>query len=809
MKLRNLIFLFLLCGGVGLPFHCVAGVGMTPFIQTEISDSDISVKKKELNEFRKKYKLTAPKANPNEVEAALMQIQIYQLERVNATTVTGVSFLKKDKITLQQGRDLAKTVRALAFAALRDGGEAKKSLYLFLDYLFSENIIESIPKYKYSNYNDVRKVPADFLSALPVCDDLRKGRLIMAVKNLLEADQLYLSAEEIRQRVNSDYIYNVTPHLFICAVHNPDEEQAVKDLSAFSHFLSACTQYSPSGYDVLKPDGTGFHHNTHYNGYMYSYKTWVEYMGRLKGTSFRIEKDAYERMKKAVISVYLMAVRSESDKQRYFANSMAGRHPFTGLDVNFSKELFKTLIEVGGDALGVPYDKELASYYNYFYKTRKYTDVPELDADGFYQFNYSPAGVYRYGNWVAVMRCPTTNFWGGELYSKTNRFGRYQSHGTLEILYEGGLAKCGYPESKEKKGAGWDWNMMPGSTTVHYTDWKEMMPNKNDTDRFDQKSSTTNFAGALAWKDCGLFAAAFDQDDRWGSRRFEPTNLTFCKSVFAIDGMLFGIGTGISAKGSYPDEWFTATNLFQTIISKDNKSLVVNGKEMKKGQEIIIDTQKPAWLVTPATTGYFIPKGHDKLVIKYEEQSTPSSVGMGAEFGQEVAAKAYFNHGVKPEKKGYQFMVVPATSSGKMEELAKKQEKGELFKVLVAQDSIHVVKYLPLASTAYALFAPATNLSCGVVCASETELLLMERLDKTGKNLNLALCNPNLRPETIGKNNWKPTPTQAAVELKGNWVMKAGSQDQRISLEKNSRGNTVLRTVLSEGSPVYVSLVNQ
>ena len=171
MKLRNLIPLFLLCGGVGLPFHCIAGVGVTPFIQTEISNSDLSIKKKELNEFRKKYKLTAPKANPNEVEAALMQIQIYQLERVNSTTVTGASFLKKDKITLQQGRDLAKTVRALAFAALRDGGEAKKSLYLFLDYLFSENIIESIPKYKYSNYNDVRKVPADFLSALPVCDD--------------------------------------------------------------------------------------------------------------------------------------------------------------------------------------------------------------------------------------------------------------------------------------------------------------------------------------------------------------------------------------------------------------------------------------------------------------------------------------------------------------------------------------------------------------------------------------------------------------------------------------------------------------
>lgn len=69
-----------------------------------------------------------------------------------------------------------------------------------------------------------------------------------------------------------------------------------------------------------------------------------------------------------------------------------------------------------------------------------------------------------------------------------------------------------------------------------------MMPYKNDKDRFDQKARTSNFAGAVSMKDYGLFATAFDQDDRWGSQRFTPTNLTFCKSVLAIDGMLFSIG---------------------------------------------------------------------------------------------------------------------------------------------------------------------------------------------------------------------------------------------------------------------------
>ena len=337
MKLKNWIGLLPFCVGICLSPYTMGNVHTNYSAQTEMSVSDVEVKKKELKEFRKKYKLPVPKANQKEIDAALMQVQLYQLERVNETTVTGASILNKGKITLQQGRDIAKTVRALAFAAQRDGGEAKKSFNLYLDFLFTGNIIESIPKYKYSNYDDVRKVPADLLSALSVCDDIRRGRLIAAVWNLLEAEWLYLNAEELKLKVNSDYIYNVVPHLFICVVHNPNDEQAIKDLTAFSHFLSGCTQYSPSGYDILKPDGTGFHHNTHYNGYMYSYRTWVEYMGRLKGTSFRIEKEAYQRMSKAVVSIYLMAVRSESDKDRYFANSMAGRHPFTGLGINLGQ----------------------------------------------------------------------------------------------------------------------------------------------------------------------------------------------------------------------------------------------------------------------------------------------------------------------------------------------------------------------------------------------------------------------------------------------------------------------------------------
>ena len=320
MKLRNLKKLWVLCGVAFMAMPVAAGcICSLPMEQTESGDAISEEQRQELNMLRKKYKLPSPKANAREIETAKIQVQLARLNRVDEHTVTGTAFAKNGKVTLQQARDLGKTVRALATAVEQEGGSARKEFNLFLDYLFTQQVIESVPKYKYSNYNDVRKVPADLLSALSVCDDWRKARLIAAVQNLLEAEQLHWDAEDIRNHVNSDYLFNVTPHLFVCAVHHPDDEVAVKELSAFSRFLSACTQYSPGGKDVLKPDGTGFHHNSHYNGYMYSYKTWVEYMGRLKGTSFRIDKEAYQRMKKAVVSLYLMAVRSESDNDLFFA----------------------------------------------------------------------------------------------------------------------------------------------------------------------------------------------------------------------------------------------------------------------------------------------------------------------------------------------------------------------------------------------------------------------------------------------------------------------------------------------------------
>lgn len=801
MKLkRNIIFTILL--GAGMTAAYLPAMAMVDMENVQSAQQSIDeVKLRELQDFRKKYKLSDPKASNNELKSAQMALKMLMLQRTGDYTVTGAD-LWGDKVTNQHLRDVAKNVRILSYGALTLGKSGKADLDLYLDFLFTHNFFMRMPKLVYSNYSDVRKIPTDLMSALPVLDDVRKAKVIAAVQKLLEVDIIRKGDKAILNWISSDYIFNVVPYVFNLAIANPDDQQAIQDLQLLSGFLRVCTRYNVGNKDILKPDGTGFHHNAHYNGYMYSYRTWVEYFYRFKGTSLKIDKKSYERLKKAIVTIYMTAVCADGDKDRIYATSMAGRHPFYSTEVPFTQKLFEQLIEIGGETMGTDFDMDLAAYYNYFFKTNKYS-VPAVDANGFYQYNYSSAGVYRQPGWVAVMKSPTAKLWGAEIYNKTNRFGRYQSHGTLEVLYEGGLENSGYPSKNENKAAGWDWNMMPGSTTVHYTDWEEMLPNKNDKDRFDQKAKTSDFAGAVSNNEYGFFASAFDQDDNWGSQRFVPTNLTFCKSVLAIDGMLFSIGNGISAKGEYSDDMITATNLFQTITSKKFNRLVVNGKAVGSGNRMTIPSTEALTVINPVSTGYFVPAGHDEITIVYDKQETPSSVGLAAKPATEVAAKAYINHGVKPDKKSYSFVVVPAADDNKMKEVADKQTKGELFSIVEMQDSLHIIKYAPKNVLAYSFFTPAKGLNAGEVISSATELLLIEEKQSDG-SLVLAISNPNLRPKMLNKKDWREMPTPAFIELKGTW--QAEGNVQGVFLKTMENGNTELSCLLRNGLPVHVKL---
>lgn len=758
-----------------------------------------------VNKLRAATKRT-PSANAGMVRQIKKEIDDLQMSRNADGTIRGKQIIAPKDVDATFLSVLSKKVEALAAAYIAGSPSwVTEAFPMWIDLIIDQGIFCHYKGFTWSAYGNVRDIPAGFLNAIDAYTDDQKAEICKAILWILEANQAYAPYETVVPGQSSDYVYNCINNIITSFVQMPDDAVAVKGAKATKDLLENFCSYIPGSGDVLKPDGTGFHHNTHYNGYMYAYTTWVDALYMLKGTCYQVDLESYEHLKKAVISMYFMATKGSG---HLCANSLAGRHPLLGgLGVPTGHGVLDKLIEIGGELKGTGIDTELASQYNYFTMTDKYTGVPAFDGEGFYQFNYSPIGVYRQDNWVATMRCPTTRFWGGEIYDKTNRYGRYQSHGTLEVMYDGERGLSGVPTNG--KNGGWDWNVVPGATTVHYTSWKEMMPNKDLTSRFDQYSLTTNFSGALAWEDCGIFGAEFDQGDSWGNRRFTATNLKFKKSVYAFDGLLISLGSDISAGGEYGNDMITATNLFQTLADPAQKQLLVNGVEMVAGNEPkTMASAESVRILNPVGTGYIIPKGHDELIIKHGEQSSPEETGENLDNPAVVtAAKAYINHGIKTADKSYEFVVVPAVDDASLASIESKVNNGELYEVKAKNTDMHVLSYKPRNVIAYTLFKAADNLEYGYIKAAGSEMLLMEQYKSDEKILYLSVCNPNLRPKDDPVWGWSETETVTSLVVAGEW--KVIKEIEGVTVTWAGDGTTKIDFTLAQGMPLYIRLVDK
>ncbi|MDD2798064.1 MAG: polysaccharide lyase family 8 super-sandwich domain-containing protein [Bacteroidales bacterium] len=753
-----------------------------------------------LTSLQNTLKRTATAGNSTDLAAAKAYVTSLNIIRNSDGTVSGnVIDASMGALTTTFMTDIAKKVEILAADALKDANTM--TLFRnFVDHLLDQGISEGCNlELASNNYNPCRDIPNGFLDAMSAYSPEQKVEILKLIRWISFYGTMYYPQNDYLSKQVSDIIYLFLPTMMAVALNQQDNATCVRELKAFKRYLDRNTEYTPGGKDILKPDGTGFHHNTNYNNYMYAYKTWVDYIYNLRGTSFKINADSYQRFKKAVLTVYTMGTNDTGDV-RYFANSLSGRKPFD-TNVQFTKAQFEKLISVGADCLGTN-DTDLEASYNFFFKTTKYS-TPAKSYEGFHQFNYSPIGIYRKANWVATMRAPTTKFFGAEIYDKTNRFGRYQSHGALEIMYEGTLDASGYITNGT--GGGWDWNVIPGTTTVQYTSWLEMMPNKNLTDRFDQYTKTKNFAGALSMGDCGMFACDFDQIDTWGGQRYTATNLAFKKSMFAFDNMIISLGSDISSSGTYSSGMITSTNLFQNIMSGSSGNFIYNGTTLTSPYNASITMAADKWLITPQGTGYFIPAGNDPLQIKFGSQTTPMDDGSdyAAPTTTVAAAKAYLNHGVKPSAKSYSFVAVPATNSTSMATLAAQMANGggSIYQILSQNGNVHALLYKPLNITAYSFFTSASDLTYGIVKSTTAPHLLMDKYDANVNRHYFAVSDPNLHPISDAVYGWLPVSSQTTLTLLGSWIPI--SNVEGVTFSAPSSGLTQIQIKMYNGEPIY------
>lgn len=733
---------------------------------------------------------TAPREG--DIASARTFVKSLNLTRNSDGTIKGAPVSLRDFALLNGSQIIAIAVRleTLGYAA-QTSEEDKQLLNDYLDYIIDQGTLYKTTVLSSSDYAAVRAMGQALTQVLGACQTERQSlEWAHIVSWIMSYGHIYQTDYATKQ--NSDILYNYIEYYMATASNIKEPTVAVREVKGMMRYLDRASEITPGGSDLLKPDGTGFHHSTHYPNYMYAYRGWIGVWYNVRGTVFRATSEAYESFKKAAMSMCLLATRGENN---FIGNSMGGRNPFEGNKLQLFKSNMTNLAELGGDVYGKASDEELDAFNAYLFEQSS----TSTQYDGYYSFNWSPAGVYRHNNWVATMRAPTTKFWGSEIYSSRNRFGRYQSHGTLEVLYNNEVKASGYPANRNE--SGWDWNVVPGGTTVHYTNWTEMMPAKNAAQRFDQFAKTKTFSGSLSFDAGGVFASDFDQIDTWSTQCFAPTGLSFKKSVFAFDGKLISLGSNVTSTATPANTSITATNLFQSF--KPTVGPNVQGTVIPP-TESVIDYSDATWMITPEGTGYYVPKGNDKVSLFYGTQKSPKDDGSNVSSpGSAVAAKAYINHGVTPTDKNYHFVVVPGTNTAAMTTLANQvgENGGTLYSINCQDATLHSLTYQPLKTTAYAFFGAKSGLTFGRVLAADSELLLMEKIVSDSR-LSYGVCNPNLRPKEV-TGGWEATPTHTSITLKGKYALVAPNENLVVTIVDD---NTVIAMTLTDGLPLYFEL---
>ena len=561
---------------------------------------------------------------------------------------------------------------------------------------------------------------------------------------------------------------------FISAMMFPDAREQEQALGGLSRWLSSSLRYTSGTIGGIKVDGTTFHHGGFYPGYTTGVLATVgQFIAFTNGTGFELTEDARRHMKSAFI-----AMRNYCNLYEW-GIGISGRHPFGGKMGSDDIEAFAN-IALSGDLSGQgnTFDRGLAADYlrlvrngdtpnaRFFKKEGiKTAQAPQ----GFFVYNYGSAGIFRRADWMVTLKGYTTDVWGSEIYVKDNRYGRYQSYGSVQIMGKGNpVSRAGSGFVQE----GWDWNRLPGTTTIHLPFELLDSPLKGTT----MAHSKENFSGSssLDGKN-GMFAMKLMER---GYENFTP-DFVARKSVFCFDNRMICMGTGITnSNADYPTE----TTLFQTKY---------NGKDSKVGDDNY-------WLHDGYDNYYHVVDGNVRTQVAEQESRHEKTRAVT----KGTFSSAWIEHGKAPKDGTYEYMVLIQPSDSDLDEL----RKAPAYEVLQRDQTAHVVYDKKTGITAYAAFGTYQPESDKLIASIPAETMVMYAKE-SAKGIRLSICDPNLNIKEKAYTTKEPSrPIRKEIRLKGHWTLT--NPMENVQLEPQGE-NTVLTVTCQHGQPVEILMDNK
>ena len=564
-----------------------------------------------------------------------------------------------------------------------------------------------------------------------------------------------------------------------------DERERARALAGLSRWLSGSLQYSPGTIGGIKVDGTTFHHGGFYPAYTTGVLAMVgQFIAPPSHTRYVPTMEARQVLKSAFISM------------RNYCNiyewgiGISGRHPFGGSMKENDVAAFAYLA-LAGDLSGESntFDHHLAADYMrlcnndtpeaiYF---RKEGITPAKAPQGFFVYNYGSAGIFRRNDWMVTLKGYTTDVWGSEIYRKDNRYGRYQSYGSVQIMGYPSRKASGFDEN------GWDWNRLPGTTTIHLPFDLLDSPLPGTT----MAHSKENFSGSssLEGKN-GMFAMKLMERNL---KNFTP-DFVARKSVFCFNNRMICLGTGISnSNASFPTE----TTLFQSTFQKGKSDIYVDGKlkNVPFHQEL---NDGKRHCIQDGYNNYYLVNG-DNVQIQIARQDSHHEKNRAKTQG--TFASAYINHGAAPQNAGYEYMVLIQPSPKELDAARRKAP----YQILHKDSIAHVVIDKQTGITAYAAFETYLPQKDELFLSIPAETMVMQK--QSGSNLLLSVCDPNLNISEKAFTTKEPSrPIEKKLILKGQWKCKTLQEDVTVEVGQTE---TVLTVTCRHGQPIEFILLNK
>lgn len=561
---------------------------------------------------------------------------------------------------------------------------------------------------------------------------------------------------------------------FLTILMMDDEAEKVGYLHYFSKKLGQLLL--PGTQSGFHSDGSAHHHTMHYPIYMFgATQSITPLVGLLGNTPFRLTEQSHQNFNKA-----MLLGRVWSNKIHY-PIALCGRHP--NGDRTIAPDQYFDLAMAGSPDGKHVIDPTMAAAYLRLVDS-KGSNAKELIAKGFsaepdpngtWVMNQAPSLIiHRHDDWSATLRGLSPYYPSTELYTRENRFGRYQVNGQLEILGPAGNFGSGY------RLEGWDWNHFPGTTCVYLPLSELESPTKSSV----YMKGKSPFSGAVSFGgQHGLWAMDMKE------LTIQSPGFVGRKSAFFVGEKIVCLGSAIrSDDAKHP----CITTLFQKHLPTPSHPTNVGGQSITSLPHEVQPEQSTS-LTDGWGNGYYVPVGQ-KLQVQRRSQSSRDEDNVRDTTGN--FAVAWISHGTSAVDPKYQYVVLPAGADRANEFSKNMQQPGKAsYRVVRHDKQAHIVHDNVTGIHAAAFFEPPTELPVDeLILGVDRPCLMMYRF--SDDHAQISVCDPDLN---LKDGEYLKRPVRIAIP--GKWQC-----DHPSVTASTANGRTVLTVTCQAGKPVEFAI---